>query len=89
MSIPWSSRAQRALLNCAPIGKNQSTDRAMRAAISSANGSADFLNQRNFDRAVAEVVQLILIPPETAEWFSEQEALGQRKWTTPRFLPRV
>src|SRR5947208_11270307 len=81
MSNPWSSRAQRALLNCAPIGKDHSTDRAMRAAISRANGSADFLNQQNFDRAVAEVVQLILIPPETAEWFSEQEALGQRKWT--------
>ena len=86
MSIPWSSRAQRALLNCAPIGKNQSTDRAMRAAISRANGSADFLNQQNFDRAVAEVVQLILIPPETAEWFSEQEALGQRKWTWNKMI---
>ena len=81
MSIPWSSRAQRALLNCAPIRQDRSTDRSMRAAVSRAGGSDDFVNQQSFDCAVAELVRLIPIPPETAEWFSEKDATGHSKWT--------
>ena len=54
MKTPWSSRGERSLLNCAPIGEDRLTDRAMRAAVSRANGSTDFVNQQTFDRAVAD-----------------------------------
>src|SRR5438876_2908705 len=74
-------RRQRALLNCAPISEDRLTDRSMRSAVSSAAASADFVNQQNFDRAVAELVRLIPIPPETAEWFSEKDLTVGSKWT--------
>jgi len=62
-------RRQRSLLNCAPISARHLADRAMRSAISRADGSAEFADQQNFDRAVASVVSLISIPAESAEWF--------------------
>src|SRR6266550_1257518 len=72
-------RRQRALLNCAPISEDRLTDRSMRSAVSSAAASADFVNQQNFDRAVAELVRLIPVPPETAEWFLEEDlAVGSK-----------
>lgn len=86
MRMPWSSRAQRLLLNCAPFDDKRATDRAMRSAVSRADSSADFVNQQKFDRAVAEVVQLIPIPPEMAEWFSEKELIGRSKWTWKKML---
>jgi len=86
MRTPWSSRGQRSLLNCAPIGENRLTDRAMRAAMSRANSSPDFVNQQTFDRAVAELVRLIPIPPETAEWFSEEDSAVGSKWTWKRMV---
>src|SRR5215471_20492493 len=73
MKLLSSMRSQRALLNCAPISARQSADRSMRSAISRADGSVEFTNQQNFDRAVARLVRLIPIPAESAEWFSEKD----------------
>src|SRR5437667_6079398 len=53
----------------------------MRSAVCSAAASADFVNQQSFDRAVAALVCLIPIPPETAEWFSEKDLVVGSKWT--------
>lgn len=74
-------RRQRALLNCAPIRARPSVDRSMRSAISRADGSAEFANQQNFDRALADLVQLVPIPAESAEWFSEKDVVRASKWT--------
>lgn len=79
-------RRRRALLNCAPISQNHLADRSMRAAVSRADSSDDFVNQQNFDRAVAELVGQVPIPPESAEWFSEQNAIRPRKWTWRRIV---
>ena len=79
-------RGQRALLNCAPIGEERLADRAMRAAVSRANGSTDFVNQQSFDRAVAEIVRLIPIPPETSEWFSEKDFVVGSRWTWKKMM---
>ena len=79
-------RRQRALLNCAPISEDRLTDRSMRSAVSSAAASADFVNQQNFDRAVAELIRLIPIPPETAEWFSEKDLVVGSKWTWKKMV---
>src|SRR5881394_3612142 len=74
-------RRQRALLNCAPISQDGLADRSMRSAVYRAAASADFVNQQNFDRAIAELVRRIPIPPETAEWFSEKDLNVGSKWT--------
>src|SRR6266480_5136247 len=74
-------RRQRSLLNCAPISQDRLADRSMRAAVSRADDSDEFVNQQTFDRAVAELVRLIPIPPETAEWFSEKDLVIGSKWT--------
>ena len=74
-------RRQRALLNCAPISHDRLADSSMRAAVARADDSDEFRNQQNFDRAVAEIVHLIPIPPETAEWFSEKDLTVGSKWT--------
>src|SRR5437762_10388886 len=74
-------RRQRALLNCAPISHDRLADSSMRAAVARADDSDEFRNQQNFDRAVAELVHLIPIPPETAEWFSEKDLAVGSKWT--------
>jgi hypothetical protein len=79
-------RRRRALLNCAPISGDQLTDRSMRAAVSRADGSDEFVNQQNFDRAVAALVRLVPIPPESAEWFSEKELIPGRRWTWKRMV---
>jgi hypothetical protein len=74
-------RRQRFLLNCAPINANHSGDRSMRSAIFRADGSAEFVNQQKFDRAVAGVVRLIAIPAESAEWLSEKDLVPVSNWT--------
>src|SRR6266705_4049561 len=74
-------RRQRALLNCAPISQDRLADRSMRAAVSRADDSDEFVNQQSFDRAVAALVRLIPIPPEPAEWFSEKDLVIGSKWT--------
>ena len=53
----------------------------MRAAVARAKDSDEFRNQQAFDRAVAQLVALIPIPPETAEWFSEKDLAIGSKWT--------
>src|SRR6184192_2972875 len=79
-------RRQRALLNCAPISQDRLADRSMRAAVSRADGSDEFVNQQSFDRAVAALVRLIPIPPETAEWFSEKDLVVGSKWTWKKIV---
>jgi hypothetical protein len=79
-------RRQRALLNCAPIRTDQSVERSMRAAVSRVDGSADFVSQQNFDRAVARVVRLIPIPAESAEWFSEKDLVPASRWTWKKMM---
>jgi hypothetical protein len=89
---PLSSlRRQRSLLNCAPISARQLVDRSMRAALSRADGSAELAGQQRFDRAVAEVVRLIAIPAESAEWFSEKDMVpvAKRTWKTTLRNPAV
>ena len=79
-------RRRRALLNCAPISRNHLADRSMRSAVSREDGSDEFVNQQNFDRAVADLVRLVPIPPESAEWFSDKAAIRGRKWTWKRIV---
>jgi len=79
-------RRRRALLNCAPISHGNLTDRSMRAAVSRADGSDEFVNQQNFDRALAELVRHVPIPPESAEWFSEKDAVPVPKWTLRKIV---
>ena len=74
-------RRRRALLNCAPISHDHLADRSMRAAVSRENGSDEFVNQQNFDRALAELIRLVPIPPESAEWFLDKEAIRAPRWT--------
>jgi len=86
-----SMRRQRSLLNCAPISARQLADRSMRAALSRADGSAEFADQQNFDRAVARLVRLIAIPAESAEWFSEKDLVpvAKRTWKNTLRNPAV
>jgi hypothetical protein len=86
MKMSWLSRGQRALLTCAPFGQEQSADRSMRLAIARAADSVEFVIQQNFDRAVAELVRLIPIPPETTEWFSEKDLVVGSKWTWKKIV---
>src|SRR5207249_6410154 len=79
-------RRRRALLNCAPISQDHLADRSMRAAVSRADGSDEFVNQQNFDRAVAELIRLVPLPPESAEWFLDKEAVRRPKWTWRRHV---
>ena len=79
-------RRRRALLNCAPISQDLLTDRSMRTAVSREDGSDEFVNQQNFDRAVAELVHLVPLPPDSAEWFLEREAVRRSKWTWQRIV---
>jgi len=86
MRMLWLSRGQRALLNCAPISQDNPADHSMRSAVARAAGSAEFVNQQSFDRAVAALVRLIPIPPETAEWFSEKDLVVGPKWTWKKMV---
>src|ERR1043166_3909912 len=81
MKLLSSMRRERSLLNCAPISARQIAGRPMRAALSRADGSAEFADQQNFDRAVARLVRLISIPAESAEWFSEKDLVPTSRWT--------
>src|SRR5436190_10707159 len=79
-------RRRRALLNYAPISQDHLADRSMRAAVAREDGSDEFVNQQNFDRAVAELIRLVPIPPESAEWFLEKQAVRRPKWTWRRIV---
>ena len=86
MNLLFSTRRRRSLLNCAPISSKQPADRAMRTAITRANSSAEFLNQQNFDRAVARLVHVVPIPAESAEWFSEKDLAQKSRWTWKKMM---
>ena len=58
----------------------------MRSTVARATGSVEFVSQQNFDRAVAELVRLIPIPPETPEWFSEEDLAIGSKWTWKKMV---
>ncbi len=79
-------RRRRALLNCAPISQDHLVDRSMRTAVAREDGSNEFVNQQKFDRAVAELVRLVPIPPESAEWFLDKAVVRDRKWTWKRIV---
>src|SRR6266404_5178166 len=79
-------RRRRALLNCAPFSHDQSAERSMRSAVSRAEDADEFVNQQNFDRAVAALVGLVPIPPESAEWFSEEDLAVGSKWTWKKLV---
>ena len=79
-------RRRRALLNCAPFGRDQVADRSMRSAISRADSSDEFVNQQNFDRALAALVRLVPIPAESVEWFSEKDLFVGSKWTWKKMV---
>ena len=82
MKLVSSMRRQRTLLNCAPISARQLADYPMRSAMSRADNSIEFVDQQNFDRAIAQLVRLISIPAESAEWFSEKDLVpvSKRSW---------
>jgi hypothetical protein len=86
MKTPRLSRRKRALLNCAPISEERIRDRSMRAAVARAGDSNGFANQRSFDRAVAALVRIIPIPPETAEWFPAKELVAGSRWTWKKMI---
>ena len=86
MKMPFLSRGQRSLLNCAPINEANLADRSMRSAVARAANSAEFVNQQNFDRAIAALVRLIPIPPETTEWFSGKDLVVGSKWTWKKMV---
>jgi hypothetical protein len=75
------SRRQLALLNCAPISEERIRDRSMRSAVVRAHGSDEFTNQQSFDHAMAALIRIIPIPPETAEWFSSKDLISDSRWT--------
>jgi hypothetical protein len=82
-----ASRRQRALLHCAPFSETRAPDRAMRVAVHRARKAKatmeSFSWQQNFDRAAADLVRAIPIPPEISEWFANEKLLtaaGKRSW---------
>jgi hypothetical protein len=86
MMSPRLTRRQRILLNCAPINEERIRERSMRAAVFRARNSDGFANQQNFDRAVAALVRIIPIPPETAEWFAAKELMADSRWTWKKMI---
>src|SRR5437762_1149847 len=86
MKVPWLSRGQRALLNCAPVNQERSTGLSMHSSVARASGSIELVSHQNFDRAVAELVRLIPIPPETPEWISEEDLAVGSKWTWKKLV---
>jgi hypothetical protein len=86
MKNPRLTRRQRILLNCAPISEERIRERSMRSVVSRARESDEFVNQQNFDRAVASLVRTIPIPAETAEWFPAKDLISSSRWTWKRVV---
>jgi len=63
----------------------------MRSAVFRARGSNEFTNQESFDRAMAALVHIIPIPPETAEWFLSKDLISnsRRTWKKMARNPAV
>ena len=62
MKMPRLSRRQRMFVQCAPFNEERIRGRAMRAAVFRVHKTDEFANQREFDRAVAALVQTVPIP---------------------------
>jgi len=82
MKMPRLTRAQRALVQCAPFNEQRIHDRVMRAAVFRVRKADDFTNQQAFDRALAALVQATPIPAEVEEWFSKETMVAppRRTW---------
>ena len=89
--MPTLTRRQRMFVQCASFSDERIRDRRMRAAVFRVRKSEEFENQRNFDRAVAELVQSIPIPTEVTEWLSKGTfvAARPRTWKQIVFNPVV
>jgi hypothetical protein len=76
------SRNQRMLIQCAPISDERVNDRSMRAAVHRARKTDEFSIQRNFDRAIAELVRAIPVPTEIADWAPSETLISppRRGW---------
>ena len=63
----------------------------MRSAVFRARSSNEFTNQESFDRAMAALVHIIPIPPETAEWFLSKDLISnsRRTWKKMARNPAV
>jgi hypothetical protein len=91
MKTPSLSRRQRMLVLCAPFNEQRITGRAMRAAVFRAKKSDEFLHQQAFDRAVAELIRQVPVPPEVTEWFTKETTLAppKRTWKTMATNPAI
>ena len=77
------SRRRRALIECAPITEAVDNDRAMLSALKRAKtvNAEELERQQNFDRAIAELVGKIPIPPEIEQWFGTENLFAGRNAT--------
>ena len=84
-------RRLRLLATCAPFADKPPLDRRMRAAVSRARKTDDFVHQQEFDRAIGDLVQTIPTPPEISEWFANEHlATGvKRTWRMILLNPAV
>lgn len=91
MKAPSLSRRQRMLVLCAPFNEQRITGRAMRAAVFRAKKSDEFVHQQAFDRAVAELIRQVPVPPEVTEWFTKETTLAppKRTWKTIATNPAI
>lgn len=79
--MPPLTKKQRLFVHCAPFDDEHIDDRGMRSAVFRVRKSDEFGHQRNFDRAVADLVQAIPIPAEVTEWESKQTLIAPQKRT--------
>jgi len=67
------------LIQFAPISEAKVSDRSMRVALHHARKTEEFVTQQNFDRAVAELVHAVPIPPEITEWVPPEAFISRPK----------
>ncbi len=91
MKMPRLSRRQRMFVQCAPFTEERIRDRAMRAAVFRVHKTDEFANQREFDRAVAALVQTVPIPEGVTAWLSKgiYVAAPKRTWKQALQNPAV
>jgi hypothetical protein len=91
MKMPRLTRRQQMLVHCAPFNEERISDRAMRAAVFRVRKADEFGHQRDFDRAIAALVEAIPIPFEVEEWFSKETmaAPSRRTWKTTAKNPAI
>jgi hypothetical protein len=81
MKMPPLTKKQRLFVHCAPFNDEHIDDRGMRSAVHRVRKSDEFEQQRNFDLAVAELVQAVPIPAEVTDWESKQTLIAPQKRT--------